>query len=731
MANFYAHSIEGVSSDSWHSLGAHLEGVSNLTAAFADGFGCAEIGRLLGLWHDIGKYRHDFQRRLRGEDIRVDHAVVGALRSREVFGKEDLTLAMAMAFAIAGHHGGLANLIDLEQRLKKNTHALSNIRELLTDEPTPNTVALLPGWLLPGAATDRNDMDGLRRATAFWIRFLFSSLVDADFLDTEAFYEPIKRAAATTRQRPLRALRALLDTHLRRLSDSSQPTAINRVREEVLQACRETSKSATGVFSLSAPTGSGKTLSGMSFALQHAECHGLRKVIVVIPYTSIIEQNAGIYRTVFGGENVIEHHSNVDPARETKRNRLASENWDAPIIVTTNVQFFESLFANRPSRCRKLHNVARSVILLDEVQSLPPGLLLPIVEGLNELAAHYGCSIVLSTATQPALAERPTFTQGLKRVREILPDTRALAQRLDRVHVTWPSDPCAPVAWPDLGRDLCEHERVLAIVHRRKDAQELCDLLPEEGRFHLSALMCPMHRAAVLRAVQNALGGNGPCRVVSTQLIEAGVDIDFPVVYRALAGLDSIVQAAGRCNREGGCHDRGSLYVFRAPTQPPPGTATKGLETTLGMLDRYGGELDIHNPHLFDEYFRSLYFKEDLDARNVQRERQAFNFASVAEQFKLIEDNYTRPIVVPYAGVEDRLDRLRANGPSRGTLRALQPFLVTIPERERRRLEEAGALEVIDDMVTLLAAPFHHLYRDDYGLVLDREIQADPETLCL
>jgi len=575
---------------------------------------------------------------------------------------------------------------------------------------------------------------------AFWIRFLFSALVDADFLDTEDFYHPSMREAATAGYDDIASLRERLDRYMAAAFGAVDPTDVNAVRQAVLDACRRAAEKPPGVFTLTVPTGGGKTLSGMAFALGHAERHGMRRVIYVAPFTSIIEQNAEAYRKALGAGNVIEHHSNLEPEQETDRNRLASENWDAPIIVTTAVQFFESLFASKPSRCRKLHNVARSVIVLDEAQKVPIRYLSVILEALKELAAHYGCTVVLATATQPALGKRDSLPEGFESAEEIVPEPSALAERLRRVRIHWPEPDAPAVEWPDLAQRVAREEQVLVVVHRRQDARDLARLLPEEGRFHLSALMCAAHRRDVLDRVRETLEAEAPCRLVSTQVVEAGVDIDFPVLYRALAGLDSVVQAAGRCNREGRL-DEGRVTVFRAPTQPPRGTLRHGLSVTETMLRQTGVTLDPTDPGVFEDYFRRLYLCEDQDAKGLLADLAGFNFATAARKFRIIEDGFARPVVVPYGEAMDRVAVLRQaleardGRAARRALRALQPYTVTVydsdyGESDYKRLYGTGALESVGDLVDVLAEPFHHLYdAETFGLVLDDPLEPNPESM--
>jgi CRISPR-associated endonuclease/helicase Cas3 len=430
---FFSHSRQGLT-DSWERLEDHLDEVSKRASEFAQAFESGAWGHLAGLWHDIGKYRSEFQRRIRGEQIQAPHAGAGAAFAR--------TIAPPLAFVIAGHHAGLANRVargetsqtPLEQVVSDNAAVLQEVAAVAPRRILKHRRPQAPAWLIardPGERALRVEL---------WTRFLFSALVDADRLATEAFYEPNKRDVLIYES--IAALRDRIDSHL----DAFTPdTPVNLVRSHVLEECRRAAVGSPGLFSLSVPTGGGKTLASMSFALRHAALHGLRRVIVVAPFTSIIEQNAEVYRSVLGERNVIEHHSAVDEglrdhlAREAEvRRRLAVENWDAPIIVTTAVQFFESLFSNEPSRCRKLHNVSRSVVIVDEAQTLPTEFLLTLLDGMRQLTALYGCSLVLSTATQPALAEREALPQGLANVREIVGDPSRLAASLRRVSVRWP-----------------------------------------------------------------------------------------------------------------------------------------------------------------------------------------------------------------------------------------------------------------------------------------------------
>jgi CRISPR-associated endonuclease/helicase Cas3 len=604
---------------------------------------------------------------------------------------------------------------------------------------------------------------------ALWVRMLFSCLVDADFLDTEAFMSPEK---SEVRQGfpGLDVLEQSLSEHLARMAHDvaergETDSKVNRKRAEVLRACLAKAELPPGVFSLTVPTGGGKTLSSLAFALHHAVLHGQRRVIYAIPYTSIIEQTAGIFRGIFGDENVIEHHSNVevDETQETARLRLACENWDAPLVVTTNVQLLESLFANRTSRCRKLHNLVGSVIVLDEAQLLPVTYLQPVVDTLRLLVKDYGVTLVLCTATQPTLESRTGFDQaralrGFKagEVREIVDDVPSLYADLARVRVHLPADLNAMRTWDDLAPEIARHEAVLAIVGRRADARDLYRQLKTEnpdGLWHLSGLMCAEHRSDTIRDIKAALaerqqalsaGQVGkPIRVVSTQLVEAGVDIDFPVVYRALAGLDSIAQAAGRCNREGRL-ERGEVHVFVPPKSPPPGLLRMAEQATRILWAALPPKTDPMGVERFGEFFRRLYGDARLDEKDICRllrvGREAdVMFRTAAERFRLIDEQDGATVFVRYrrAPNDDSigmwLNTLKKHGPDRWLLRKLQRYSVTIYNSDLQRLLKQGDIEPLSgDLPGLYMQSANNdvLYDKVLGIDVDG-VPGDPGKLIL
>ena len=686
MSPVFAHSVPGQNQEVWELLSTHANEVSALVAKFASAFGAAEWGSLAGQWHDLGKLQPDFQRYIRGEiEKGPPHSWFGAFFAA-LHGSE----ALPLVSAIAAHHGALANVTADEANGMPAATALRTSLAAWRERARPIS-SLLPTKvelpkLPPTAARSFANFE-------LFTRFLFSALVDADRTATARFYA--KHVPSVTADDlsydNIATLAARLDVAI----DAMRPKgsqAVIELRRQVLVACRDMAAMPPGRFSLTVPTGGGKTLSAMSFALNHAKAHGLRRIIVVIPYTSIIEQSARVYGDVLnivGRTNVLEHHSNIDEQSRTEDDsraeslrKLAAENWDAPVIVTTTVQFFESLLAAHGSRCRKVHNIAKSVILLDEVQTLPPQFLETIVDVLGQLTDGYGCSVVLSTATPPALAAREGSRHaGLQSVKEIIPDPSALAMAAKRVKIEWRVD--EPTPYAELAVELRDHERVLAIVHRRADARALAEAIGGDV-LHLSAGMCPAHRLAVIGDVRQRLALGRPCRLVSTQLIEAGVDVDFPIVYRALAGLDSIAQSAGRCDREGKLTDAaggkpgGRMVVFRAETEPPPGTPIKAFDSMKVLLATRA--VDPFEPKDSLAFFEELYQKIGPDERRVQPMRRAFAFAAVADAFKLMNDD-THPVVVPYQN--DAIDghaRIRAfrDRPCRETSRALQPLVVQV-----------------------------------------------------
>ncbi len=700
-----------------HDLPDHLRTTAALAREFADRFGGGDWAYLLGLWHDLGKYQAAFQHRIavlndpeaHMESVagKVPHAIAGAIHATESFSgnRLDAIRAEIVATLISAHHTGLQDWYGGTDRGLGNFQPYRDT--LAADPPTD-----LLGRSAPASAPIQSD-------PALWMRMLFSCLVDADFLDTEAFMDP-DRAGWRADWPELLELVPRFERHMAGFRSDSP---VNHVRADVLSHCLTAAADSSGLFSLTVPTGGGKTLASLAFALEHARQHGKRRVIYVIPYTSIIEQTADVFRTALGEEAILEHHSNLESERETPRSRLASQNWDAPVVVTTNVQFFESLFAARTSRVRKLHNIVDSVVVLDEAQLLPADFLKPVVGILRELAQSYGATVLLCTATQPAL-ESQTLPgiqfKGLDGVREIYPDTPSLYDKLARVRVSVPEDLTQPVKWEALAAELAQHHRVLCVVNRRDDARDLARMMPEDT-IHLSAAMCGQHRSDRIRQIRTLLTSDGPVRVVSTQLVEAGVDLDFPVVYRALAGLDSIAQAAGRCNREGRLPEPGRVVVFVPPSATPPGILRQGAEITARLLEQHRD--DPLRPEHFRRYFEELYWRrgdkldrQDICGRLAPGNAPHFPFANVADRFRLIDGSYL-PVIVRYGERAGALvDELFDVGPDRTLLRKLQRYTVNLPQRLLPELQAKGVI-IGDERSGLYVQAHDGAYDDRFGFV--------------
>jgi CRISPR-associated endonuclease/helicase Cas3 len=713
-----------------HLLEDHLRQVARLAGEFAAAFASSDWAYVAGLWHDLGKYRLAFQRYLHsasGYDPnahietapgRVDHSTAGALYARQTLGQSGCVLA----YLIAGHHTGLP---DYETADTGRAALKSRLQEGQTKGYLDESLnAPIPADILtPQAPSSRpvGDRDGFH----LWVRLLFSCLTDADFLDTERFMTP-SQAALRADYPPVEVLLTQFNTYMEAFVAHDTPTPIDVVRQQVLNHCRAAAAQAPGLFSLTVPTGGGKTLSSLAFALEHAVQHGKHRVIYAIPYTSITEQTADVFRDVFSplGEVVIEHHSQaeVEPQQETARSRLACENWDAPLIVTTNVQLFESLYAARPGRCRKLHNIVNSVVILDEAQLLPPEYMTTLCQTINLLSQYYGVTFVFCTATQPELGSRQhvgKVFRGLDTLREIMHDPTALYQTLRRVHVTLPDISIQPQPWDDIAGELQEHQQVLCIVNgARRDARELWHLMPP-GTYHLSALMCGQHRLDKLKGIRAKLNRNESVRVISTPLVEAGVDVDFPVVYRALSGLDSIAQAAGRCNRNGKLPNLGQVKVFVVPNPSPPGLTRTREYKTRELLHGLSGDPLI--PEWFKRYFDLLYGAVDTDVRGIAALTEVddtclgLSFRTLADRFKLIDDRDQHTVFVRYGEGNMLIEQLRALGPERWLLRKLQRFSVTIYQHELQRMLRDGLVETMHGFFVQHPG----LYHEDLGICFE------------
>ena len=715
-----------------HLLSEHLNGTARLSAKFAGKFGSESWGKAAGLAHDLGKSREIWQQYLTqqsgfSEDAhmenkpgKVPHAIHGAKLVEEEFGK---AWGRFLSYCIAGHHTGLpdwspalgAGQASLQFRLSQLTN-LNDIDQMASADlksAKPN----LPPWRFS---------QGLD--LALWIRMLYSCLVDADFLDTELYMDQTKSTLrggyCSTAE-----LLSRFKCYIEQLDANAETTRVNEIRRSIRGKCVQMAEEEPGIFSLSVPTGGGKTLSSLAFALHHAAKHNLERIIYVIPYTSIIEQNADVFRAAVGADQVVEHHSNLEENDSTPKSRLASENWDAPVIVTTSVQFFESLFAAKSSRCRKLHNIVRSVVVLDEAQLIPVDFLAPILETMQLLVDHYQVSFVISTATQPAFRERHVGGQlfpGLKNIKEMMgteEEVASLYRSLKRYDVQLPADLHMPSSWEEIAEQLHNYDQVLCVVSDRKSCRELHSMMPKDT-FHLSALMCGQHRSEIIKLIKQRLKAKESVRVISTQLVEAGVDLDFPVVYRAFAGLDSIAQVAGRCNREGKLPDLGRVVVFVPPRQAPMGILRKAAQTTVSIV-----ATDCEDPlnhELFSKYFEELYCKANsLDKAGICQllnphvndpQECSIYFRTAAEKFRLI-DQSTHGILIPYGEGRQYIEELKTIGPNRALMRKLQRYIVNVYDHEFNQLLKRGAIvEVSPDIFALMSDAE---YSEEVGLIVE------------
>ena len=691
----------------------HQNGVAQLASSFANEFGMAEWGRVMGLLHDKGKEQKTFQQHIIKEsgyrpnthvEGNYDHAYVGALIAKELFSKPPYY--QIIANALMGHHRGLYDEGDKQEIFKKE------IPEDVTIEKITAALSLPSQKILP------KDLHHL-------IRILFSCLVDADYLDTERFMIP-KQAELRKGKSSIEELLRMLEKFLAKLKSQVPITEVNIIRDQVQQWCIKASDGNIDFYSLTVPTGGGKTLSSVLWALRHAKKNGLKRIIIAIPYTSIITQTASVLRDIFGDDNVLEHHSNIDffdisSNEMAHRMKLATENWDYPIVVTTNVQLFESLFSNRPSDCRKLHNLANSVLILDEVQTLPMEFLMPIVDTFDTLKRIFNVSILFTTASQPILngiiegTNYKTRFEALPNVTEIIPHEAKLYDRLRRVKLEFDNH---PQSYDEIAEKIAKNNRVLCIVNTRNNAKEIYSRLPKDGIcLHLSRMMCPAHIKSIIEKLRLALKDESEkiIRVVATQLIEAGVDIDFPVVFRQEAGLDSILQAAGRCNREG-LSNISTTYVFALDNRLPTGFITQTNNARKNMV----GFFDWFSPEAMKEYFRQLHSRiECFDKPNAKSllYGEKIYFETMATEFKLIDDT-TTSVVINYGDeVEQLISQLKEYGCSYHLMKQLAQYSISVRDKDLSKLMKAGVVEEIYDNILFIRDT--KFYDENIGLKLE------------
>lgn len=633
----YAHTPPKTDPKRWHDLDDHLRGVAELAAEFGDGFGASDLCRAIGMAHDLAKADARFQTYLRAcqAGVRADtmpHAAPSAAAAGWLG---------PFVMLILAHHAGLYDKAEAISKLAEaDKEAVAAAKGLAVQLGVPP--------IQPGVPTFASD----ELSTEMLLRMCFSALTDADFLDTEAHFNGAK-SGERAHYPDIATYLSQLDAHLAKIAKKAKPTLVNQARAEILASCRAAAAWQPGAYRLEVPTGGGKTLSSLAFALSHAKAKGLSRVIYAVPYTSIIDQTARVYASIFGDDAILEHHSAYDAGEAGEgqtqaelRRKLAAENWDCPLVVTTTVQLFESLFARRTSRCRKLHRLAKSVIVLDEAQTLPPELLAPILDVLARLVAHYGSTVVFCTATQPdySALNQPMLTNA----RQLVPDPGRYFEALRRVTYARIAE---PISVQQAAALIDAEPQAMCVLNTRKDAVAVARACrQDDSLFHLSTLLCPAHRKDILREVRRRLNAGEPVRLVATQVIEAGVDVDFPKVMRVTGPLDRIVQAAGRCNREGKLPHPGECIVFDLQDGAAPrGWYKTGIELAATMVREDAATID--QPERVSEYFRDLYRLTNTNKRGIQELRKALAFEKVAEAFRMIPDDTVALAVPDFARV--------------------------------------------------------------------------------
>ncbi|MDD4834133.1 MAG: CRISPR-associated helicase Cas3' [Lutispora sp.] len=701
------------------SIKEHLEGTANRAKIFGESFNNGNYAYICGMMHDIGKYSEEFQNKIANDlNVKVDHSTAGAIEINKkinIFGK-------LLAYCIAGHHGGLPDGgsksdTAIEPTLNGRLKREKQLPDYLCYQNDINTDDFTPGELPNIEPLNKGGF-----SLSFYIRMIYSCLVDSDFLDTEEFMNSGKVDRSANYNYEL--FNKKLNDYVGKFKDKERE--INKKRAEIFNNCISKSKYKKGLYTLTVPTGGGKTVSSLAFAINHVLKHKMDRIIYVIPYTSIIEQTGKIFKDILGQENVLEHHSNFDFKDDEdltlQKLKLSSENWDIPIVVTTNVQFFESLFSNKSSRCRKLHNITNSVIIFDEAQMIPTEFLTPCLMAIAELVMSYNSTCILCSATQPSLKDR--FPSNIE-INEICENTESLYEFFKRTEVI----NRGKMEASQIAEEMNSYDQALCIVNNKKHAMEIYSKLNGKGTFHLSTRMCPENRKIVINDIKQRLEDKLPCKVVSTQLIEAGVDVDFPLVYRSMAGLDSIVQAGGRCNREGK-RDVGIIYIFEPEsifTKNMPSSIKRPIEVAKAVMQRF---TDILSPQAIQHYFEELYDfegEEGLDIKNIYKEMERgaegcnfnFNFKQVAEKFKLIDEN-TIPIIVEFDDNSKELVRkLHYIDEYKSILRAIQPYVVNVYENEFNKMQGANMIEVINEGIYVLKEI--NKYKKDTGLEFSME----------
>ncbi len=706
------------------SIKEHLQGTAKIAESFAQEFGCGEMGYFCAMLHDIGKYSEAFQKRIEDPEHvkKVDHSTAGAL---EAMGQNNVPAAMA----IAGHHSGLMDGGSFKLAREGDGTFFGRLKKQIPDYGNWKEDIILPHAKIPPFCMEG---DNKEFTMSFFIRMLYSCLVDADYLDTERFMgrDGAKRGGYSQADELCFRFDQYIGQWLKRKpsADPKQELLGGR-RNQILKTCMEKGgRFNRGLYTLTVPTGGGKTTASLGFALKHIQKNAMKRVIYVIPYTSIIDQNAEVFGRILGRENVLEHHSGTlyevsedsPESAQNYRKALATENWDMPVIVTTAVQFFESLFSSRSSKCRKLHNITNSVIIFDEAQTLPVSYLEPCAAAISELVLHYRSTVVLCTATQPALESVFARYMPDRTVREICDNTEEIYHHFRRTRII----NVGVLSREALREEIEDKPQVLCIVNKRKTAQQLYADLPKEGTYCLTTLLCPAHRKKKFAEIRQRLERGETCRVIATSLIEAGVDLDFPKVYRQEAGLDSLIQAAGRCNREGKRKTEDSLVSLFRLEGESASFIRQNIDALNETLRHYEDMMDLSAISFYFRFYRELIGEENRDQQGVMDafrrgiDGKIYPFASVDRKFKLIEER-TKTVYIPVDEGRLCVERMEAGHLTRDLFRKAGQYSVNVFPDHFKELWEAGCLDVMDDTIFVLRDM--NQYRKDTGLQLDVE----------
>ncbi len=679
--------------DREQSVVEHLTGTAKLAEKFAEKFGNGDWGYCCGMLHDVGKYSEEFQRKIiNNTDEKVDHSTAGAQLCHELGG-----IYGFLSYCIAGHHGGLP---DYDRT--KNSSGLKNRfkKKICSYKEYEKEVVIPEIHTMPFDLKNTKNVD---YSLSVFVRMLYSCLVDADYLDTECFMkngEIIRKSGES-----MDVLYDKMEKYVSKRGwlEVDDIDSVNGRRSEILKQCIIHGKEAKGIFRLTVPTGGGKTIASLAFALKHAVEHQMDRIIYVIPYTSIIEQNAQVFRKILGSENVLENHCNVEyrELEELLPMQLASENWDKPVVVTTNVQFFESLYANRSSKCRKLHNIVNSVVIFDEAQMIPLDYLEPCLSMIKELVNNYEVSAVLCTATQPAL---DSLLDADRNIVEMCPRIQEQFSFFRRVQFYNMGE----LTEEQLIEKMSTEKRALCIVNTRAEAQNIYEALKGDGVYHLSTSMYPKHRKRILKEIFEIMKNReNKCILIATSLVEAGVDLDFDAVYRQIAGVDSMIQAAGRCNREGKRNvSESKVYVFDIYNQKSTQEQNLPISVAEGLLEEFE---DIQTLECVKEYFERLYHFRggSLDKKDIlgKFKDKHFNFATVGTEFRLIENKQITLFIPIEQEAEELLNDIGNKGGSKERMRKANQYCVQI-----------GA-SVCDKMYAAnMVRPFHPDMEDFYVL---------------